>query len=232
MAVGICAICGFDGPSELQHVAGRKNDSDFTVSVCVSCHQKILTPYQYVHRIPLDGSSSDSRVIVDWSTALGSFHIVEALCVHLGLTEFSQSVRKLESIIRFVAGISLDDSVPLPAIPKSRREPRKFFSGDHLDQVVSILAGMASYLAEMTYGPESVISEFFSELSENPIRFLIWCESKGDELENWIKEAGSEIQESIRRFAVSKDVFTVAMTFNSLAADFKELSTEYLDGQK
>ncbi|MFE0525844.1 hypothetical protein [Streptomyces sp. NPDC058954] len=232
MAIGTCVVCGSDGPIQLHHVAGRRNDADYVVSVCAACHEKTLTVWQWVHRIPLEDDETKTDLVAPWATSLGALHVIEALGTRIGFPEFAEAVRSLETIVRFMAGIPVTENIPIPNVPKGRQESFSFFRGGGATQVVSVLATMIAYLSEVTTGSQSVTTRFLREIAGNPSEFVSWCDDREGELKKWAAEAGSDILRSIQEFSESMDVWAIAAVFKRYLDEFEKISAEYLESVK
>lgn len=72
---GICLTCGTFADLEAHHVAGRHNNMQLTVLVCVDCH-RILTRWQYAAGIDLEEQSPRTELDVLRALAVGATHVL------------------------------------------------------------------------------------------------------------------------------------------------------------
>lgn len=232
MAIATCVVCGADGPSEQQHIAGRANDPEYVVPVCVNCHRYTLTPWQWVHRVPLEKDAQRTDMVKPWAVATGAVHIIEAMCVRLHWGEVSEVVRTFGRLFRAFAGAPIDETIPIPKVPKLRKEPFKFFRGTGNVEVVSMLATMTAYLAAQILGRDDIVARFLREVARNPSEFIAWCESRDDELKKWALQAGERFTNSIQMFRETMDWMTMVQDVKECLAEFAGIGIEYLGSDK
>lgn len=72
---GICLTCGIYADLEAHHVAGRHNNMQLTVLVCLECH-RTLTRWQYAAGIDLKERSPRTELDALRTVAVGATHVL------------------------------------------------------------------------------------------------------------------------------------------------------------
>lgn len=209
--MAVCLVCGSGGPFQQHHVAGRANDPEFTVTVCRRCHEKTLTPWQYVHRIPLEKDGERPALVKSWATATGALHVIEALALRLGKTWEVELIRRLEKMVYAMAGVP--EEIPKPKVEKLRKPPGHIFRESV--EVAVMLATMTAYLSATALGEHHSVTLFFTSVAQNPEEWL-----QGTSLDNWASSM-------LRRLSEALDSFRVDMDFQGFARVIREVLDEF-----
>jgi hypothetical protein len=213
--MAVCLVCGSTGPFEQHHVAGRANDPEFTVTVCRGCHRYTLTPWQWVHRIPLEKDSERPELVKSWAKATGALHVIEALTLRLGWDKVAEAIRTLVKLAYAIAGIA--ESIPEPKVEKLRKPPRRIFRESV--EVAATLATMTAYLSAMAMGERHSVTLFFLSVARNPQEW-----SEGTALDIWAGSALQKLSESLDALRLNMDFAGFSRTIRECLDEFQRVA--------
>lgn len=226
-----CSICGTPNPADSHHVAARRNDQNFLVDLCKSCH-RLVTAWQYGHRIPLNEDENREGLIKPWSMATGAGHIFEALAASLGDAAKSDAFMEMGKILALFPVSEGMFRGPREKGPKLRRDRFEYFNTAGTVDVIGVAANILVYLSSKALGNDDSITKLFSGIASNPKGFVNWWDSQDEGMYGWLSNVGESLEDMFSEIEDSSSLISAGLQIRKYLDEFSKMFSDYLEGLK
>ncbi len=172
----VCLTCGTRGPVEGHHIAGRYNDKQLVVPVCVECHL-ILTNWQYASGIELGEAAPRSELDVQRAVLVGALHVIQLYAQRH--SDYSWLSADLATLMSRVCSKLLDDTgdpdregrwLPDPTYPVTLGTVTTW-NGDTEDERVSEFAWLVLALGKVFGDMPTFTASRLRQMATRPADF-------------------------------------------------------------